>query len=55
MLGWAQAKTAEPLDGPIPDDITPLGALDPVVAQAVDGLGIRRGPEQTLRAPPCLS
>jgi hypothetical protein len=38
VLGWAQAKGAEPLGG-TPPDITPLQSLDPVVAEAIDGLG----------------
>lgn len=41
-LAWAQAKDAEPLGGPKPD-ISPLRPLDPVVAEAVDGLGILVG------------
>lgn len=39
VLGWAKAKNAEPLGGPTPD-ITDIHDLDPVVAQAVYGLGI---------------
>lgn len=38
-LAWAQAKNAEPLGGTRPD-ISPIRALDPVVAVAVDGLGV---------------
>ncbi len=45
-LAWAQAKNAEPLGGPRPD-ITPLRSLDPVVAEAVDGLGILVGQHKT--------
>jgi hypothetical protein len=45
-LGWAQAKHAEPLGGPKPD-LTPLRPLDPVVAEAVDGLGILVGQHKT--------
>jgi hypothetical protein len=44
VLGWAHAKNAEPLGGPGPD----LGrGLDPVVAQAVDSLGIVVGQHKT--------
>ena len=44
VLGWAHAKNAEPLGGPGQD----LGRdLDPVVAQAVDGLGIVVGQHKT--------
>ena len=45
-LAWAQAKDAEPLGGPRPD-ISPTRALDPVVAEAVDGLGILVGQHKT--------
>lgn len=45
-LGWAHAKDAEPLGGPRPG-ISPLHPLDPVVAQAVDGLGILVGQHKT--------
>lgn len=45
-LVWAQAKGAEPLGGLKPD-ICPLGPLDPVVAEAVDGLGVLVGQHKT--------
>lgn len=45
-LPWAQAKNAEPLGGSRPD-IRPILKLDPVVAQAVDGLGILVGQHKT--------
>lgn len=45
-LTWAHAKGAEPLGGPRPD-ISPLRPLDPVVAEAVDGLGILVGQHKT--------
>lgn len=45
-LGWAHAKGAAPLGGPKPD-ISPLRPLDPVVAEAVDGLGILVGQHKT--------
>ena len=45
-LEWAQAKGAEPLGGPRPD-ISPTRPLDPVVAEAVDGLGILVGQHKT--------
>jgi hypothetical protein len=38
-LAWAQAKNAAPLGGTRPD-ISPIRALDPVVAVAIDGLGV---------------
>lgn len=41
-MGWAQAKGADPLGGPRPD-ISPTRSLDPVVAEAVDGLGVLIG------------
>lgn len=45
-LEWAQAKGADPLGGPRPDiDLTK--PLDPVVAEAVDGLGILIGQHKT--------
>lgn len=46
VLGWAQAKDAEPLGGPRPD-ISPLQSLDPVVAEAVDSLGLVVGQHKT--------
>jgi len=46
VLGWAQAKGAEPLGGPKPD-ITPLRPLDPVVAAATDSLGVVVGQHKT--------
>ncbi len=46
VLGWAQAKGAEPLGGPKPD-ITPLRSLDPVVAAALDGLCVVVGQHKT--------
>ena len=46
VLGWAQAKNAEPLGGTRPD-ISPLRPLDPVVAVAVDGFGIVVGQHKT--------
>jgi len=45
-LPWAQAKNAEPLGGFRPD-ISSSPALDPVVAAAVDGLGILVGQHKT--------
>lgn len=45
-LAWAQAKGAEPLGGTRPD-ISWLRLLDPVVAEAVDGLGILVGQHKT--------
>lgn len=45
-LGWAQAKGAEPLGGTRPD-ISPLRPLDPVVAVAVDSLGVVVGQHKT--------
>ncbi|MEO3939420.1 hypothetical protein V3N99_22150 (plasmid) [Dermatophilaceae bacterium Soc4.6] len=45
-LEWARAKDAEPLGGPSPD-ISPTAPLDPVVAAAVDGLGILVGQHKT--------
>lgn len=45
-LAWAQAKGAEPLGGPKPD-ISPYRPVDPVVAEAVDGLGILVGQHKT--------
>jgi hypothetical protein len=45
-LAWAQAKNAEPLGGPRPD-ISPTRPLEPVVAEAVDGLGIIVGQHKT--------
>ena len=45
-LAWAQAKGAEPLGGPRPD-ISPTRQMDPVVAAAVDGLGILVGQHKT--------
>lgn len=46
VLGWAQAKGAYALGGPKPD-ISPLHALDPVVAEAVDSLGVVVGQHKT--------
>jgi hypothetical protein len=46
VLGWAQAKSAEPLGG-TPPDITPLQSLDLVVAEAIDGLGVLVGQHKT--------
>lgn len=46
VLGWAKAKNAEPLGGPVPD-ITDIHDLDPVVAQAVHSLGIVVGQHKT--------
>jgi hypothetical protein len=46
VLGWAQARGAEPLGG-TPPDITPLQSLDPVVAEAIDGLGVLVGQHKT--------
>ena len=45
-LAWAQAKSAEPLGGPRPD-IMPTQPLDPVVAEAVNGLGTLVGQHKT--------
>ena len=45
-VAWAQAKGAEPLGGPRPH-ISPTPALDPVVAEAVDGLGMLVGQHKT--------
>ncbi len=45
-LAWAQAKNAEPLGGPKPD-LTPRRPLEPVVAEAVNGLGILVGQHKT--------
>jgi hypothetical protein len=45
-LSWAQAKNAEPLGGPRPD-IGSTPSLDPVVAEAVDGLGTLVGQHKT--------
>lgn len=45
-LAWAHAKGAEPLGGPRPD-ISPLRVLDPVVAEAVDSLGVLVGQHKT--------
>ncbi len=41
-LGWAQAKNADPIGGTRPD-ISPIVAVDPVVAVAVEGLGVLVG------------
>lgn len=46
VLGWAQAKGAEPLGG-TPPDMTPFQSLDPVVAEAIDGLGVLVGQHKT--------
>jgi hypothetical protein len=45
-LPWAQAKKAEPLGGPGPD-ISPIRGLEPVVAEAVNSLGILVGQHKT--------
>jgi hypothetical protein len=46
VLGWASAKSAEPLGGPKPD-VTYIHDLDPVVAQAIYSLGIVVGQHKT--------
>jgi hypothetical protein len=46
VLGWAHAKKAVPLGGPAPDGMD-VSTLDPVVAQAVDSLGIVVGQHKT--------
>ena len=46
VLGWARAKGAVPLGGPAPDPGN-AATLDPVVAQAVYGLGIVVGQHKT--------
>jgi len=46
VLGWAKAKSAQPLGCPEPD-ITDIHGLDPVVSEAVDSLGIVVGQHKT--------